>query len=255
MILRVLLLAGTSEARQIAAGLATMPGVNATASLAGAVRAPAPLAVPTRIGGFGGAAGFAAFLRQERIGLVVDATHPFARRIGPRSAQVCAARGVGYLRVLRPAWQAGPGDLWTSIAAEEDAANHIPAGATVFLATGAQRLNRFANLAGRRVICRVIDPPGAPCPVAGGAYVVSHPPHDAAAESALFRRLRVDWVVARNAGGAAGRGKLDAARALRIPVALIARPAQPAVAPADGPVDGPEAALAAIAEKVWTNAS
>ena len=39
----------------------------------------------------------------------------------------------------------------------------------------------------------------------------------------------MDWLVVKNAGGAAGRSKLDAARDLGIRVAMIARPPQPAV--------------------------
>ena len=44
-------------------------------------------------------------------------------------------------------------------------------------------------------------------------------------EEALFRRLNVDVLVVKNAGGAASRTKLDAARALGLKVLMIARPA------------------------------
>lgn len=227
MTLRVLLLAGTAEAREIAAGLAAMPGVAATASLAGAVRDPAALPLPMRVGGFGGAEGFAAYLETHGIGMVVDATHPFAHRISARSARICAEAGVAYLQVLRPAWRAGPGDRWTMIAREAEAADHIPPGAVVFLATGRQTLPGFANLTGRRLICRQIDPPDGPFPFAGGSYLVGRPPFSVADEQALFQRLGVDWLVVKNAGGAASRSKLEAARALGLPVAMIARPPQP----------------------------
>jgi precorrin-6A/cobalt-precorrin-6A reductase len=43
-------------------------------------------------------------------------------------------------------------------------------------------------------------------------------------EEALFRRLSVDVLVVKNAGGAASRTKLDAARALRLKVLMIERP-------------------------------
>lgn len=251
MSLRVLLLAGTAEARAIAGGLAAMPGVAAQASLAGAVRAPAALPLPTRIGGFGGEDGFAEFLRAQRIAQVIDATHPFAHRISARSARVCEPLGTGYLQVLRPAWAPGPGDRWTPIATEEDAARHIPEGATVFLATGRQTLDRFANLGGRRLICRQIDPPGAPFPYPGGEYLVGRPPFSVAGEAALFARLGVDWLVVKNAGGTASRAKLDAARALGLPVAMIDRPPQ-----LDAPrVGTAQAALDRIRELAWTNAS
>ncbi|MBE0414896.1 precorrin-6A/cobalt-precorrin-6A reductase, partial [Yoonia sp.] len=41
---------------------------------------------------------------------------------------------------------------------------------------------------------------------------------------ALFRRLGVDVLIVKNAGGVASRTKLTAARQLGIPVLMIARP-------------------------------
>ncbi len=222
----LLLLGGTAEGRALADALAAAR-LPAVVSLAGAVRQPAPLALPTRIGGFGGEEGFAAYLATNGITAVIDATHPFAERISRRSAAVCAARNLPYLRVERPGWEPGPGDRWTWIATEEEAAQHVPPGATVFLATGRQTLGRFANLVGRRVFCRQIDPPAEAFPFADGAFVVGRPPFSRADEVALFRRLGVDVLVVKNAGGAASRSKLDAARDLGLPVLMIRRPPPP----------------------------
>ncbi len=55
--MRVLLLAGSGEARRIAPYLRALPGVDAQASLAGATRKPRDLGIATRVGGFGGDAG------------------------------------------------------------------------------------------------------------------------------------------------------------------------------------------------------
>ncbi len=225
--IRLLLLAGSGEARALAEALAKMPGLQATASLAGATRQPADLALPTRTGGFGGREPFRAYLRDNRIGAVLDATHPFAARISARTAEVCAAEGIPYAQVLRPEWRPVPGDDWTCFDREEEVAGFVPEGATVFLGTGPQGLGRFANLTGRRVICRRIDPPRAPFPFPGGEFLVGRPPFSLADETRLFRRLGVDWLVVKNSGGDASRSKLDAARALGIRVALMRRPAQP----------------------------
>jgi precorrin-6A/cobalt-precorrin-6A reductase len=113
------------------------------------------------------------------------------------------------------------------LGAEEEAADVIPVGATVFLATGRQTLQRFANLQGRQLICRQIDPPDGPFPFPGGDYLIGRPPFSVEDEVTLFARLGVDWLVVKNAGGAASRTKLDAARQLGIKVAMIARPPQP----------------------------
>ncbi len=232
----LLLLAGSGDARRIAEGL---NGVDVIASLAGATRDPAPLPVPTRSGGFGGEARFRQFLSENGITAVLDATHPYAHRITVRTVRVCAELDLPFLQFLRPGWTPEPGDKWTEIAREEDAAAYIPQGTTVFLGTGRQTLEGFANLAGRRVICRQIDPPEEAFPFEGGEFLVGRPPFSVEDEVALFSWLKVDWLVVKNAGGAASRTKLTAARQLGIPVLMIARPPQ-----GDWPiVDTVEAAL------------
>ena len=225
--MKLLLLAGSGEARRIAQALAGMRGVEAIASLAGTTRQPADLCLPTRVGGFGGAKGFEEYMRAGRIEAVLDATHPFAARITARTAAVCKVLGLPHAVVLRPEWQPGPGDDWRFIDHEEEAAGFIPPGTTVFLGTGVQGLQGFANLAGHRVICRRIDEPRNPFPFAGGEYLVGRPPFSVEDEIALFRQLGVDWLVVKNSGGTPSRSKLDAARALGIKVALLRRPAPP----------------------------
>lgn len=225
--MRLLLLAGSGEARQIARGLSDMPGVSVTASLAGATRAPADLGVPTRVGGFGGVDGFRGFLRQHKIDAVLDATHPFAARITARTAAICAGLNLPHATVLRPEWQPGTGDDWRFIDHEAEAAAFIPKGACVFLGTGVQGLEGFANLVGRRVICRRIDQATGPFPFAGGEFLVGRPPFSVEDEVGLFQSLGVDWLVVKNSGGIASRSKLDAARMLGIKVALLRRPPRP----------------------------
>jgi precorrin-6A/cobalt-precorrin-6A reductase len=242
----LLLLAGTGEARSIAQALAQQ-AIPAVASLAGATKAPAALAVPTRIGGFGDAAGFERYLGEARISAILDATHPFADRISHRSAAVAARLGLPYAQFLRPEWRPGLGDRWVTLESEEDAARHIPGGATVFLATGRQTLDRFANLVGRRLICRQIDPPDGPFPFPGGEYRIGRPPFSVEDEIALFKELGISWLVVKNAGGSASRSKLDAARELGLSVAMIQRPEQPDVLR----VHSVDEALAWVRELPW----
>ena len=128
------------------------------------------------------------------------------------------------MRFERPAWQPGPGDHWISLHDESEAAAHIAPDAVVFLATGRQSLPKFANLGHAQLICRQIDPPEGAFPWPNGAYLIGRPPFSMADEEALFRRLSVDVLVVKNAGGAASRTKLDAARALGLKVLMIERP-------------------------------
>jgi len=211
----LLLLAGTSEARAIAKVLAA-ENIPSVASLSGATREPADLGIKTRNGGFGGAQGFRDFLQQQAITAILDATHPFAAQISRRTAQIAAETGLPYLQLLRP---------WTLIKGEAEAADHIPPGSTVFLATGRKTLPYFANLTGRKLICRQIDPPDGAFPFENGRFLVGRPPFSLAEEVSLFKNLHIDWLVVKNAGGTASRSKLDAARELKIPVAMVQRPA------------------------------
>jgi precorrin-6A/cobalt-precorrin-6A reductase len=219
----LLLLAGTSEARELTNLLANM-GVPAVASLAGATRDPGALALPTRSGGFGGDTGFETYLADHDITAVLDATHPFAVHVSERTARICRELGLEHLQLLRQPWEPGPGDNWVKLPNEENAASHIGEADTVFLATGRQTLERFRNLSGRRLICRQIDPPTGPFPFPNGEFLVGRPPFSVEQEVALFSRLGVDWLVVKNAGGTASRSKLDAARELAISVAMIERP-------------------------------
>lgn len=223
----LLVLAGTSEGREIAGALHAQ-GTALIASLAGAVRSPRAQGVPTRIGGFGGAEGFRHYLAEAGISAVLDATHPFADQISERSARICADLGVPYAIYVRPPWQPTEQDRWTMMALEEDAAHHIEPGATVFLATGRKTLARFANLSACQLICRQIDPPDGPFPFSNGAFLVGRPPFSVDDEIALFTKLKVDWLIVKNAGGQASFSKLEAARALGLRVGMIKRPDMPA---------------------------
>ncbi|MBN3729154.1 precorrin-6A/cobalt-precorrin-6A reductase, partial [Burkholderia sp. Ac-20379] len=86
---RILLLGGTGDALKVAR---TLPA-SAVYSLAGLGKTPEGLTCGVRIGGFGGADGLAAYIREHGIALVADATHPYAARISANAAAACAATG------------------------------------------------------------------------------------------------------------------------------------------------------------------
>ncbi|GKY87903.1 cobalt-precorrin-6A reductase [Sinisalibacter aestuarii] len=224
--MKLLLLAGTSEARALAGRLADDPRVSVIASLAGATRDPAPLPVETRIGGFGGAAAQEEFMKSNGIEVVIDATHPFASRISHRTQAICDRLGLPWLQILRPGWQPVAGDRWRYVDDAEGAAQAIPQGAVAFAATGRQTLAAFAKRADVTLYLRQIDPPSSPFPLPTGGYVVGTPPFSIEDEMRLFKDLGVDVLVVKDAGGRAG-SKLDAARALGLPVIVIRRPGQP----------------------------
>ncbi len=221
--MKILLLAGSGEGRRLAKRLHDT-GHDVLASLAGATNEAARYDCPVRIGGFGGEQGFRDFISEFRPDLIIDATHPFAHQISVRTHAVCQGEDIAYLQVLRPPWRPSEGDTWHMIDTPAEARPYILPNARVFLATGRQTLKSFGNLQDCYLICRQIDPPETPFPFPNGEYLVGRPPFSIEDEVCLFKELRVDVIVVKNAGGDASRSKLDAAKALKMPVVMINRP-------------------------------
>lgn len=248
---RVLILGGTGEARalagRLAAGVPGLPPLDIVSALAGRTRAAMPLPGRVRVGGFGGADGLAAYLRDERIELVIDATHPFATQISANAAAACKAAGVPRLALARLAWQAQPGDIWIEVADAAEAAQVLPRyGRRVFLSTGRRELAAFAALDEMWFLVRLVDPPEAPLPLPDCRVVTGRGPFDAAAERRLLMVNDIDVLVCKASGGAATAAKLAAARDLGLPVVMIRRPAPPpgpVVADVGAAIDALRAAL------------
>ncbi|MDV2983538.1 UNVERIFIED_CONTAM: cobalt-precorrin-6A reductase [Methylobacteriaceae bacterium AG10] len=227
---RVLILGGTTEASALAALLARETDVSVTLSLAGRTAAPRPEPVPMRVGGFGGAEGLARWLAGNGIEAVIDATHPFAARISANAAAACRAGGVPLLALRRPAWERQPGDDWTeadSVPACLDALG--PAPRRVFLTIGRQELSAFARAPQHAYLVRTIEPVGDALPVPNLVTVSARGPFTLADETRFMREAGIEVLVTKNSGGAATYPKIEAARALGVPVVIVARPALPDV--------------------------
>jgi len=223
----ILLLAGTFEARQIAGELArTYPEMRLTVSFAGVVLDLPGLGLPTRIGGFGGANGFADYLRTENVGLVIDATHPFAAQMSTNAVKACDINGIPLIRLERPAWAASPGDNWQHVGSMADAAAALPAGARAFLAVGRKEVFRFAERADIYGLARMIEAPVAALPEHWD-LVLARPPATADAEIDMLRAHAISLVVSKNSGGTRSYAKIEAARRLELPVIMIDRPNLP----------------------------
>lgn len=219
----VLILGGTSEARALAAALVTS-GVRVVSSLAGRVASPRLPEGEVRIGGFGGPKGLAAWLTEHEIAAVVDATHPFAERIGDSAVRGTWLAGVPLLRLERPGWVAGPGDDWHWVDTLSDAATMVPSfGSRAFLTSGRQGLSAFAHVRDVWFLARCVDPPSPPLPPRL-EVLLSRGPYRVADELALLRRYDIDVLVTKDSGGSLTSAKLIAARQLRVPVVVVRRP-------------------------------
>ena len=220
--LKTLVLAGTAESRALIDALRDEPSLSLTASLAGATPNPAGLPVHTRIGGFGGSEGLAEYCREHGIGLMIDATHPFARQITRNAREAAAVLDIPYLRLERPPWDPDQGDDWRSFDSWQEMADAIPAGARVFLAGGTQSIGIFTKRQDITLWARALNVEGMEGP-ANTTFINAMPQTDKADERATFEAAHITLLCCKNSGGNASFAKIAAARDLGIPVWMLRR--------------------------------
>jgi precorrin-6A/cobalt-precorrin-6A reductase len=234
--MRVLILGGSTEASELARLLAGDRRFETTLSMAGRTLTPREQPVRTRRGGFGGIDGLAAWLQQEAIQVVVDATHPYAAQISFNATAACQKLAIPLATVLRQSWQPQPGDVWRDAANVEAAAGALgPEPKRVFLSLGRQELGAFAKSPQHHYIARMIDPPDGITLPPDIRLVFDRGPFDLQAETALLRQERIDVMVCKNSGAAAVYSKIEATRNLGIPVVMIARPHKACGYPLENP--------------------
>ena len=225
---RILILGGTGEAMRLAAALAARPDLPALLSFAGRTKAPLLPSIPSRIGGFGGVDGLAAYLTQMRTPLVIDATHPFAAQMSQHAAKACEGLGVPRLTFTRKPWTPAPDDRWIEVPdidAAVDALGEKPA--HVFLTVGRLSLGAFKRAPQHSYVARSIDQPDASELPPRCRVLLARPPFALADERALMQAERFDFLCTKNSGGAATESKLLAARALGLRVIMVHRPQAP----------------------------
>jgi precorrin-6A/cobalt-precorrin-6A reductase len=224
----ILILGGTSEAAALARLLAASPRIKAMLSLAGRTQNPVPPPIPYRIGGFGGVEGLCAFMAENAVTALVDATHPFAERISANAVEAARLSAIPLLALRRPGWRAEPGDRWTEVADAHAAAAALgQKPRRVFLTTGRLELPAFLAPPRHFYLVRSVDAPDRMPP--RSRLVLARGPFAEEDELALMREERIDIVVTKNSGGNATYGKIVAARKLGLPVILLRRPEVAAV--------------------------
>jgi precorrin-6A/cobalt-precorrin-6A reductase len=227
--LRVLILGGTADANRLVAEIARDSRIDAVLSYAGRTENPTPPPIAWRVGGFGGIDGLVDYLRVEKIARVIDATHPFAAQMSANAIAACAVANVPLLALERAPWQRTSGDRWIEVDNIATAAEALGAAPRrVFLGIGRQYLDVFAAHPQHHYLVRLVDPPRAPLPLREANVIVARGPFDLAGDRAMLMEHRIDIVVARNAGGDAAYAKIEAARALDLPVVMVRRPFIPA---------------------------
>lgn len=221
---RILILGGTTEARELA-GLLVAAGYDIITSLAGRTDSPRFPDGTVRMGGFGGKDGLTAYLKSSRIEMVVDATHPFAAEISTNAVGATAEAHVPLIRLERPAWQEPSGAIWIEVGSTLDAVNALPRGARALLTVGRQDLGAFLARTSCHYVARMIEvPPGLP---EDWEVIAARGPFTLEGEIELMEEHAITHLVTKNSGGAQVEAKLAAATQLSIPIIVIRRPRLP----------------------------
>jgi len=217
---RILILGGTREAAELAAEL-TRQSHEVITSLAGRTKEPRPIDGKVRIGGFGGIQGLVKYLRDNNIEKLIDATHPFARRISVNALAAVQDTGIPFEQRTRPPWQKHPKDIWINVPDIEHAVHAIPYKSIVLLALGSQYITPFTKRDDVRFIIRMIDPPVKPLSFNRHELLLARPSAEWLEERDLLKRHGISHIVCRNSGGKGAYAKIEAARDLSISVIMI----------------------------------
>jgi precorrin-6A/cobalt-precorrin-6A reductase len=219
--MKILILGGTGEARELANRLVEL-GHEVTTSLAGRTREPRLPEGNVRVGKFGGIPGLVGYLRAVRIERLVDATHPYAGLISINAVAAAQQTGVPLVRLIRAAWTEPEGARWRYVPDFAAAADALPSGAKALISTGHEGLELFLARDDCRLIVRLIEEPEIEMP--GHAHLIlQRPPYSLEEERKLFRQEAITHLVTKNSGGVATWPKMVAAREQGAQVIVIER--------------------------------
>ncbi len=175
----------------------------------------------------------AAFMREKKIRLAVDATHPYAREVSENIRAACAMENVELIRCLREDGERPDNVFWVSDA--EEAADFLQKKeGKILVTTGSRELDKFCVLPDfrERVYVRVLPSSEvlARCEKLGipGSHIyAAQGPFSEAANRILLEETGASWLVTKNSGQAGGfREKLLAADSAGVSVVVICRPSE-----------------------------
>ena len=168
---------------------------------------------------------------RERFDLVIDATHPYAKRITESIAATCAGTDTEYLRLLRPDTAAPENAVFVEDAA--GAAEYLDrVDGNILLTTGSRELHAFASVRdfASRAYARVLPMEDSlrACREAGlpPAHILAmQGPFSRDFNAALYDQLRIRTMVSKDSGQPGGvADKVLPALERGIDVVMIERP-------------------------------
>ena len=252
---KLLILGGTMEAYELAESLLekySPEQLTVISSLAGVTAYPKLPAGEVRIGGFADTystvgkpgrnskLGLQKYLLQEKISLLVNATHPYATQISENAAAVATKLGLPYFRLTRPPWVKHSQDQWIEVPNLSAAITYLNSGflktnsrlskQIIFLTTGNRGIDLFQQCRKCYFVVRTLELPESVESGSGNStwenatYLKARGPFSLENELRLFQQHGINLLITKNSGGDSTYAKIVAARELKIPVLMVARP-------------------------------
>ena len=229
---RVLLFAGTTEGRRIAAacrGRSLELHISVATEYGKTLIEPAPNIHVTH--GRKDAAGILELLRETGAELVLDATHPYAAEVTAALRSVCLSQGVEYLRVLRNTER--PDDICIFKDSTADIVEYLNSvQGNILLTVGSKELAGYTKVTDfeKRVFARILSLPEAvraafDLGFAGRRLICMQGPFSEELNTALLRSLDIRYLVTKDTGAEGGfPEKIRAAKALGVTPIVLRRP-------------------------------
>ena len=229
----IVLFAGTTEGRRIAEGIRGMP-VNLHVSVATeygeTLIEPSPnISVET---GRKNASEIAELLRHTGAGLVIDATHPYAREITETLQSICQMQGIEYLRILRDSSLPEP-EICAFVEntnAAVDFLNEVRG--NILLTVGSKELAAYTRVTDykKRVFARILPLPETTQTAfslgfTGSRLICMQGPFSEDLNTAMLWSLNIRYLVTKDTGTEGGfPEKIRAAKTCGVTPVVIKRP-------------------------------
>ena len=231
---RILIFSGTTEGRELAEWLDSQ-GVMVHVRVAteyGAVVMEPSSNIDVRVGSCGGAEGIAGVIDELSIGIVVDATHPYALNITRHIREACERTGAEYIRLKRPDSE---GDTVGVVRFDtlEDAVEYLKGTEGRILAsTGSNELSLYTRIPDytERVVARVLSTVESVQKCAamgfeGRNLICAQGPFSEEMNVAMLKQVDARFMVTKDSGDAGGFvEKVRAARRAGATLVVINRP-------------------------------
>jgi len=173
-------------------------------------------------------------LKENQIKVFVDATHPYAVNVSKTAMQVCDELNIPYIRYEREVTPIPVYNKLHLVKTYEEASDlAMQLGENIFLTTGSNRLDLFANDSkkyNKHIIARVLPAIASlqiceNCGISSKDIVAVQGPFSESLNIALYEKYNADVVVMKNSGTLGGtETKLTAAIKLGLEIVIIDRP-------------------------------